>query len=915
MANPFEKYVQPQGAVFQTSPYEGRDQAREDERLRNERERLLITRDNSMRDAENDRIAREEKAAEKAQADKEAAALEAAQRSQVRETAATMRTVIEKAKEAKRRSNDWFATGFGADTALDWGGSAAADVRELLAPIKANQAFTTLQKMREASPTGGALGAVSERELALLQSTITGLEQSQSDAQFQYAMDEIVQRYTRALAALEDGDRYYRENGSMEGYVGPSEEYLNNYNPNDPEPRGAAGSGATQTSLELPQEYQDRHAAYLRQNWGNITPDGYAQFRAGLDNEFPEYGSPDLEAYRDIVPAFNQMAAEGQPPEAAGQVPPATRDLSGFEQGVNNFVTDPFGTFATSAINSATFGIPDALAGRRLQAAEELNPKSAFFGDMTGGVLGSALGGGAAALAGAGRFAPLAGDALYGSIYGATSDEDPVTGALLGLGSAAVGDQVGKFAGRAVNSLRLPDMNLSDGQRAITQTVREAGNQDEIAQALMRADELGVPMTLADASPELQSLAGSAVRFSPTTAGTARSVMAQRNQGQLDRLGEAVARDLGPVENIPQRSADLLAQARTNAGPLYDQAYSAPGADMVDLTDLADRPTFEKALREAYNEVLDEGLDPSAAGIVQQGDSIMIASPSWQSLDYAKRGLDNIIERGIRQGDMPEVRRAQSMKATLLQRMDEVNPAYAEARRAYAGPAQERGFLEQGQQATRTRPDELSVELANLTPEQRQQMQLGFQSETMARAGDVRNNTNPWAQLNTPNTEGRMGALYGEDANIAQLLGQRDLELQLAGSANRLIGNSATAEREIADEFFKQRTGMGGDVAMGVIETGALGGPWITLGKGVADRVFKDRREKAAATANRALADDLGPLLLNQSPTGSVDALSQMMAEDEAYRAIAESLTQQGDKWGRRIGTGAATALTDYLAY
>jgi len=1108
MANPFEKYAQPQGAVFQTNPYEGRDQAREDERLRNERERLLITRDNSMRDAENDRIAREERAAEKAQADKEAAALEAAQRSQVRETAATMRTVIEKAKEAKRRSNDWFATGFGADTALDWGGSAAADVRELLAPIKANQAFTTLQKMREASPTGGALGAVSERELALLQSTITGLEQSQSDAQFQYAMDEIVQRYTRALAALEDGDRYYRENGSMEGYVGPSDEYLNSYNPDNPEPRGAAGSGATQTSLELPQEYQDRHAAYLRQNWGNITPDGYAQFRAGLDNEFPEYGSPNLEAYRDIVPAFNQMAAEGQPPEAAGRVPPATRELSGGEQAINNFVTNPFGTGVTSAINSATFGIPDALAGRRLQAAEELNPKSAFAGDLFGGAVGSALGGGAAALAGAGRFAPVAGDALYGTIYGATSDEDPVTGALLGLGTAVAGDQVGRLAGRGINSLRLPDMNLSEGQRAITQKVREAGNQDEIAQALMRADELGVPMTLADASPELRSLAGNAVRYSTATEGMARDVFAARGAGQYDRLAEAVARDLGPIENIPQRSADLLAQARTNAGPLYDYAYASPGAEDVNILDLMDRPTFKAAMQEAYREAADEGVDPRILGFVmddagdvtinpdafggysratvnsernilqprtvrayggrevtKQGPLDLVgwlrtqgglrdsggelanmgltnkargksaelvgresefgplvnpddgldfdtaalyaweagyfpelserpdvntflnamrdtqegisqrfkvddlpeveafraarssnneirsangldgglwedrsvaagmrdAAPAeaygseqmvgmdWRGLDYIKRGLDNVIEKNTDKlnGANADARRAAIMKNTLVSRMDAINPDYAAARQAYAGPAQERAFLQKGIDATRTRPDELSVELANLTPEQRQQMQLGFQSEVVNRAAALNDSTNPWTRLSSPQTRQRLDVLYGDsgDANIARLLDQTALERTLAGNNNYITGGSPTAMREVRDEFFKQGSGPGGDLTMAAVETAATGGPWITLGKGVADRVFKDRREKAAATANRALADDLGPLLLNQSPTGSVDALSQMMAEDEAYRAIAESLTQQGDRWGRRIGTGVATALTDYLAY
>ena len=904
--------AQSQGVVF-TDPNAANEEARAAEDQAIARERLRLAQEEAARNAA--KASRED--IKFAQEQSEAANLEATQAQSDTKRLAQIRAILDTIDRLEERTRDGsgigsiegqedFRTGDRYMGASQFFNQDANSVYGLLEQVQGDMTQQVLaQLVKDNGGTGASGMANTAAEAARMAAAIAPLNQNMEPGEFSVGLKKAREYYQRLQSSL-SGE------GAAPALPEMSEQYSQDFSGRTPT---AAGSGATQTSMELPQEYQDRHAAYLRQNWGNITPDGYAQFRAGLDNEFPEYGSPDLEAYRDIVPVFNQMAAEGQPPEAAGQVPPATRDLSGFEQGVNNFVTNPFGTGVTSAINSATFGIPDALAGRRLQAAEELNPKSAFFGDMTGGVLGSALGGGAAALTGAGRFAPLAGDALYGSIYGATSDEDPVTGALLGLGSAVAGDQAGKFAGRAINSIRLPDMNLSEGQRAITQTVRDAGNQDEIARALMSADELGVPMTLADASPELQSLAGSAVRFSPTTAGVARQTMAQRNQGQLDRLGEAVARDLGPVENIPQRSEALMQQARAQAGPLYDQAYAAPGADMVDLADLADRPTFEKALREAYNEVLDEGLDPSAAGIVQTEGGMVMASPSWQSLDYAKRGLDNIIERGIRQGDMPEVRRAQAMKSTLLQRMDEANPAYAEARRAYAGPAQERGFLEQGQQATRTRPDELSVELANLTPEQRQQMQLGFQSETMARAGDVRNNNNPWAQLNSVNTEGRMGALYGEDADIAQLLGQRDLELQLAGNANRLIGNSQTAEREIADEFFKQRGGMGGDVAMGIVETGALGGPWLTVGKGIADRVFKDRREQAAAASNRALADELGPLLLNQSPTGSVDELSRMMAEDEAYRAIAEALTQQGDTWGRRIGTGATTALTDYLAY
>lgn len=56
----------------------------------------------------------------------------------------------------------------------------AVDLQNTLASIQSAVAFDTLQKMREASKTGGALGAVSERELDLLISAYGGLQQSSS---------------------------------------------------------------------------------------------------------------------------------------------------------------------------------------------------------------------------------------------------------------------------------------------------------------------------------------------------------------------------------------------------------------------------------------------------------------------------------------------------------------------------------------------------------------------------------------------------------------------------------------------------------------------------------------------------------------------------------------------------------------
>jgi len=56
----------------------------------------------------------------------------------------------------------------------------ATDFKNELSTVQSNTAFDRLQAMRDASKTGGALGAVSERELVLLQSAYGNLEQSSS---------------------------------------------------------------------------------------------------------------------------------------------------------------------------------------------------------------------------------------------------------------------------------------------------------------------------------------------------------------------------------------------------------------------------------------------------------------------------------------------------------------------------------------------------------------------------------------------------------------------------------------------------------------------------------------------------------------------------------------------------------------
>ncbi len=91
--------------------------------------------------------------------------------------------------------NPFFTSGAGAQATGWMDGTPAADVRGMIKSIVANLGFDQLQAMREASPTGGALGQVTEKELAFLQGVLGDLTQAQSAPQLLYNLKRVKNIY------------------------------------------------------------------------------------------------------------------------------------------------------------------------------------------------------------------------------------------------------------------------------------------------------------------------------------------------------------------------------------------------------------------------------------------------------------------------------------------------------------------------------------------------------------------------------------------------------------------------------------------------------------------------------------------------------------------------------------------------
>lgn len=87
-------------------------------------------------------------------------------------------------------------TGFTGTQVAKVPGTMAFDAAQLADTISAGIAFDRLQAMRESSPTGGALGAVTERELDLLKSSLGSISQSQGQEQLLQNLSRLEQIYS-----------------------------------------------------------------------------------------------------------------------------------------------------------------------------------------------------------------------------------------------------------------------------------------------------------------------------------------------------------------------------------------------------------------------------------------------------------------------------------------------------------------------------------------------------------------------------------------------------------------------------------------------------------------------------------------------------------------------------------------------
>lgn len=724
---------------------------------------------------------------------------------------------------------------------------------------------------------------------------------------------------------------YSRKQSSRDDATGASVSSVSPWQFEGPTGSGFSQDGDRAKGIPIPPQMQAEYEGYVKQRVGKLDPQEYARYRNDLAQRYGFGSTPEAtRGYEEEAARLNDAARAGG--QINLNIPPAEAEKTAQDR-INNAIFDnPFGAAAfgaaggwsdelagtaSSLINGTDRDVEIAKANALRQGMAEKYPGST----LAGGLGVAALGAWAGSAAGLPAFNSTAGaigtGAALGAFSGAGEDNNNrLRGTLFGGGLGAAGGAAGRALSAPVESLARSDMGQRVG-RAVSRLRGQEftpapqlsplesaayGLRPDVAQAsqnLRDAGNLGLPYALADADPKLQMLAGTVTRRSPEAYSLAKGVLNPRDAGQAERAIAGVNDLLAPVTDVSRRRGDLLEAGNIEAAPYYAMAGQRenpipPGLGIVignpspadrEITAMLNTPTGKQALARARKIAADRGISPDSIGLGLdgQGNTVLKQGASFETLDQVKKALDDIIQdhadpitRKIDFTGKPQLQAIDNLRSRFVERMDALNPNYKQARDTYKGYAQRAEALDQGYSATGSKvlPRTLDDITSRWSPEQLAEGQRGYATSMADTIENTRLSANPYNSVyGSMGQREKVGTMFPEGAE--RFGRQFDLEDQMRGTRQEVLGGSQTAQRLASDQAVGQSAlttalDAGSQLATG---GGVSLGSAIQLGK----RMFGNRARLGLGRQAEARAAQMAPTLFDTSdPVSAANALDDL---------------------------------------
>jgi len=294
-----------------------------------------------------------------------------------------------------------------------------------------------------------------------------------------------------------------------------------------------------------------------------------------------------------------------------------------------------------------------------------------------------------------------------------------------------------------------------------------------------------------------------------------------------------------------------------DAAPLYEAAYQQGASGITDPNVLRflQLPHFQEAFSRAKRIAALEGRRLPE---IMNSEGKLIQVPDLHTLDYVKRGLDDLIYSGKVTGSVgkAEERALKGARQQFLEHLDAAVPDYAQARAAYAGPTQLIEAAQAGMQFAKLRPEEVrhTLTTAFTTPAEREHYLLGAVDAIRTSISNAADGADTYKRVfgNLTKRE-QLRALFPSKEAYDNFAAKMETERQMRITADAVRGNSRTTYRQAALED------LGQDPAS--FTTNALtGGIRSAVGKELIGRAQGNVGKNAEATVPLLFQDPMAAL-------------------------------------------------------
>lgn len=412
---------------------------------------------------------------------------------------------------------------------------------------------------------------------------------------------------------------------------------------------------------------------------------------------------------------------------------------------------------------------------------------------VTGGALAGA---GATALTAPAYNEPAADQIENGALYGAAG------GALVPLIGMAMRPVV-----RVGKTLVAPMVDASErattkaAANALTGQLAKDGITPEQAVNAMKL--LGPDATLADVAGANLRNRAEVIANTPGAGSELAQVLQSRMENQPSRLAQAVRGVTGQAGDVHEAADALMAQRAAQAAPLYEKAFAAPlPANDERLMQFMANPTVQKGIKRGIEinqlDALAKGQPFNAADYA----GVQTGQPTMNAMDAAKKGLDDLLEqyRDPTTGKVVLDQRGRAIdqvRQALVNHLDTLNPDYAAARQAWAGPSQALDAMSMGRRVLNNDPEVTAKAINGMSDSSKEFFLNGVTRALMDKIDGTPEGANAVRKFFGNDLQRqKLRAAFGGDSQALQNFEQQMMaEAQYAGTRNAVLSGSQTARR------------------------------------------------------------------------------------------------------------------------